>query len=213
MTTIATQPINALSAVGKHLVSIFSSVLIALGPIMSAAVAGFLIVALWFYVVPTKAPGDRIAAGAKEVFVGRVTAVSSGELNSIHLWLETDKGSREVELAEIGLVPDMGPKLSAWRAESLDIIRSELTGKEVAVFAARPMNPYGPSLAHVGRYPNDWLNGNLVERGLCYTVRLDRSQRVAFDDLAELERAARDRRRGCWDFVNRALFMNFYRHL
>lgn len=183
-----------------------------IGSMFAAAVVGFVAVALCVRFLPPKPPGDRIAREAKEAFVGRVVSVKANAA-FVHLWLETENGAREVILAEVGVVPAISSRLTAWRARSLEAIRHQLVGRTVTVFAVQAPGPaWVPSQVHVADADNRWVNGDMVDSGLCYALRLAPPLRMAVDDLADLEREARLDRRGCWEFVTRAQFKAFYRH-
>ena len=165
---------------------------------------------VWLF--PSQSPADRIMHAAQEHFSGVVQSVALDGV-SIRLALSTGGGARAVTLAEVGVVPSVNGRFDAWRGRCRDYLCSILVGQRVDVYTVRtPGGQGGPVAGHLVLVGSQWLNGRLMEQGFGYTLRLPRDQRVATDDLRQLEWEAREHTQGCWAFVDREQYRAFPLH-
>ena len=203
---------HVLNVLGSFIKKFVTNAVYAVAAILAALVLGFLAAIAVSSASKSSRPGDRIAEEARESFVGVVVSVDEGDA-TLMLSVETEAAvTREVVVTEVGLVPGNDPALAAWRAKSLSDIRRLLVGSKVWVFSAYPTARGMPTYAHVAYGNNKWLNGSLVEDGLCYTLKMDPAMVVAGPEMLSLEREARIKKRGCWEFVTRDQFARFPRH-
>lgn len=201
--------VKAVTALFKNFVT---HMLGAAGSFLGAAILGLVLVLIIMFVSPPKLAGDRIMQEAKDHFSGRVTSVDEGS-TCVRLTVATERGDREVVLAEIGLFPALSPALAAQRVKSLARVAKLVLGQQVEVYSPHVEGVGGlPAIGHVVFRGNFWLNGGLVEEGFCYTVTMERPLRMAVDELSDLESKARARKVGAWPFITREQFLKLYRH-